>query len=191
VARRGPVLVRSDYETKRSEAKRRGVAPTKTTAHRDVTCAPRGGDARALSLQLRRSRTCPSRLPWNTACNKCTADRWDVNQKSKAINWRGRARTLSGRKRETRIFLAGEEEATSCFSRRARGDPDPESAVCLECVCTRFLFFLVLFLVCFFVFFFFCEAPRDRKHTIWNAAGCTAKRALITMTRSKKAAAGY
>lgn len=62
------------------------------------------------------------------------ADRRDVNQKSKAINWRGRARTFSGQKRETRILLARVREGkTSRFSRRARGDPDPR-ARCLECV---------------------------------------------------------
>lgn len=44
----------------RNEAKRRGAAwPNENdvaswAAHRDATCAPRGGDARALSLQLRR-----------------------------------------------------------------------------------------------------------------------------------------
>lgn len=75
---------------------------------------------------------------------------------------------------------------TSCFSRRARGDPDPASAVCLECVYA--FSSLSYFIFSFFFFFPFCKVPRDRKRTIWNAAGCTAKRALITMTRSNQAA---
>lgn len=69
------------------------------------------------------------------------------------------------------------------FEARTRGDPDPESAVCLECVCAPFSF------LTYFIsrFLFSCKVPRDRKRTIWNAAGCAAKRALITMTRSKAA----
>lgn len=53
------------------------------------------------------------------------------------------------------------------------------------CVFFPFLFYLS------FLPFFFCEVPRDRKRTIWNAAGCTAKRALITMTRIARRRPGY
>lgn len=166
------------------------MAPTKTaasrSAHRDATCAPRGGDARALSLQLLEESYVPGRITVkHTARN--SVRRSDVNQKSKAINWRGRARTLSGRKRETRIFLAGEEEATSCFFEVRTRRPSSKSAVCLECVCA--FSFLSYFISLFFPFF--CEVPRDRKRTIWNAAGCTAKRALITMTRIARRRPGY
>lgn len=115
------------------------------------------------------------------------ADRWDVNQKSKAINWRGRARTLSGRKRERRIFLprerGGKEEggggATTPVFRAARTRRPRSPRVRLECA-----------FVCFFFFFFFSRqgAAGSKAHTDLERGEMCVNNA---MTRRKKNHTGY
>lgn len=52
------------------------------------------------------------------------ADRWDVNQKSKAINWRGRARTFSGRKRERHVCVYPPREKRRDVTRRNETERD-------------------------------------------------------------------
>lgn len=166
VWRRAPVLVRSSI-TKRSGAERSGVAPTKTAAsraaHRDAACAPRGGDARALSLQLRGVvRARPDYRETQRATSVRLIGGTSIKSRKPLIGVDVHARCRVESVRHVSSSRE-EEEATSCFSRRARGDPDPESAVCLECV------YAFSFLSYFISRFFFSSsqgAARSKAHDL-------------------------
>lgn len=185
-ARRGraPVLVRSDYETKRSEAS----APTKTAASRAVHIA----------IQRARREETPVHYPCNYG--GVVRARPDYRETQRATS----VRPIGGTSIKSRKPLIGVDvharcrvesvrhvsssrwrsRATSCFSRRARGDPDP-AAPFASSAFVRFLFFLISSLVCFF---FLQGAARSKAHDLERGGMHAAKRVLITMTRSKKTA---
>lgn len=121
--------------------KRRCVAPTKTIASLGTAAMHRARRRRPVHYPCNYEESyVPVPITVKHSVQQVSADRLDVNQKSKAINWRGRARTFSGRKRETRMCVSSWREETRRDQtigdegrgrvppvfrvRRARRDPD-------------------------------------------------------------------